>query len=75
MTAILNKFSKKGVQVVATATLTENPSWNRDLVAAPAFQGEFVQVLSGFFDFIGLVSPNGDATNPYPPIVSFVSPD
>lgn len=75
MTAMLNKFSKQGVQVVATATLTENPSWNRDLTAAPAFQGEFVQVLNGFFDFIGLVTANGDTTSPYPPIVSFISPE
>lgn len=75
ITAMLNKFSKQGVQVVATATLTENPSWNRDLTAAPAFQGEFVQVLNGYFDFIGMVSLNKDGGSPYPPIVNFVSPE
>ena len=75
ITAVLNKFSKQGVQVVATATLTENPSWNRDLTAAPAFHGEFAQVLNGYFDFIGLVTASGDTGNPYPPVISFVSPE
>ena len=69
---LLNQLSKYGVIVVATATLTENPSWNRDLVAAPFLMGrELPSIINAYFDFIGLVEKG----NPYPPTVSFFSQD
>jgi len=68
----LNRLSKFGVIVVATATLAEYPSYNRDLVAAPFFEGKsYPAVMKGYFDFIGFVTPG--INKPYPPNVSFIS--
>lgn len=72
ITWLLNRLSKFGVIIVATATVTEYPSYNRDLVAAPFFQGvSYPAVMKGYFDFIGLVNPGID--KPYPPSVTFMS--
>jgi len=75
LTALLNRISKYGVIVVATAGLMEYPSWNKLLEAAPAFQGiDYPRVMAGFFDLVGLVEPNPKNPDyPYPPIVRFVS--
>jgi hypothetical protein len=74
LTQALAKLSQLGKTVVCLARLEQNPKWNRDLQAAPAFKGkEYARHFAGFFDFIGLVEPrvdkNGD--NIYPPLVSF----
>ena len=72
LTWILNRISKFDTIVVATATVVEYPSWDRDLTAAPSFQGvEFSSLIQGYFDFIGLVIPG--SSKPYPPKVIFVS--
>lgn len=72
LTFMLNKISKYSIYVVATASLTEYPSYSKELEAAPAFQGvDYSSVFAGYFDFIGLVEVN--KPNAYPPIVKFVS--
>jgi len=74
ITYLLNQLSKYGIVVVVTATLSEFPSWNKELVAAPSFLGrEFPAVINGYFDFIGLVEEG--PTEPYPPVISFISKD
>lgn len=75
LTIMLNKLSKYGVYVVATATLIEFPKYNKQLSAAPNFLGTiFPNSFKGYFDFIGLVEPNPKDPNfPYPPIVRFMS--
>jgi hypothetical protein len=71
---LFNQLSKYGIIAVATATLTENPSWNRALVAAPYLIGrELPSIINAYFDFIGLVEKG--SPNPYPPTISFDSPD
>jgi hypothetical protein len=73
LTILLNKLSKFGVIVVATAIENEDPKYDRDLNIGPSFMGkDFPQALHGYFDFIGRVTPKkGD--NPFPPDVSFIS--
>jgi len=83
ITTALNLLSQSGVIVVATASEMEHPKWNRELVAAPAFQGkEFSMLVNGYFDFIGYIeqpwyveedSQTGEKKI-HPSIVSFVSP-
>jgi hypothetical protein len=70
----LGLIAQKGVNVIATALLQENPKWNRDLAAAPAFIGrDFPVNFPSYFDSIGLVErrldQNGNAI--YPPLVRF----
>jgi len=73
LTWLLNRLSKFGVNIVATATVVEYPSWNKELVAAPSFQGlEFPSVAAGYFDFIALLTEKS-GSSPYPPIAHFVS--
>lgn len=72
LTWLLNRISKFGVYVVATATVIEYPRYNKELTAAPAFQGmDFSTVFNAYFDFIGFVQKN--EPNPYPPIIRFIS--
>lgn len=72
LTWLLNRLSKYGVIVVATAVTVEYPTWDRELVAAPAFQGiDYGSVFNSYFDFIGYVRKGHP--KPYPPVVSFVS--
>lgn len=77
-TYLLNKLSKFGIIVVATALVQENPKWDSSLQAAPALQGQFSQLVSGYFDFIGFVTESwyqdGDGKI-HPPRVSFHSED
>ncbi len=71
---LLGKISQEGIIVVATALLQNEPKWNRDLSATPAFIGkDFPTNAPGYFDLIGLVQQrldeNGNVV--YPPLVSF----
>ncbi len=72
ITYLLNRISRHGVAVVATSTLIEHPKWDREISAAPAFQGvDYGSVFTGYFDFIGLVKKQEQ--DPYPPVVHFIS--
>jgi len=79
ITYLLNRLSKYGITVVATASVMERPKWNRDFEYAPAFQGkEYPMLLNGYFDFIGyIIEPF--QTDPKtgiitaPPVISFHS--
>ena len=54
----LQKLTMAGYDVVCSARLTDRPKWNRALTAAPALMGqEFSKAMDGFFDFIGLLTP------------------
>lgn len=76
ITWMLNKISKHGVYVVCNAGLTEYPTWNRTLEAAPNFQGkEYASVMAGFFDLVGLVEKNLNSESGYPPTIRFTSED
>ena len=79
LVAIMNKLAMYNINVIWTATVTENPKWNMALSAAPGFlYRQFPMILNGFFDFIGLIvqpwklQDNGTVK---PPVVSFVSDD
>jgi len=81
ITSSLNRLSQYGIIVVATATEMQSPRWNRELVAAPAFQGrEYPMLVNGYFDFIGYVERSWwieekeDTKIIHPATVSFVSP-
>lgn len=74
LTQALARLSQLGKTVICLARLEQNPKWNRELQAAPAFKGkEYAKHFAGFFDFIGLVEPRVDenGNNIYPPLVSF----
>lgn len=71
---LLGIISQKGIIVVVTALVQENPKWNRMLSAAPAFIGrDFPINAPSYFDMIGLVEPRTDenGNRVYPPVVSF----
>jgi hypothetical protein len=73
---VTGNLSKRGVLVVNIALEADNPKWNRDLAAGPAFAGrEFPKNMPGFFDNIGrvesMVNKNGQII--YPPKVYFQS--
>lgn len=71
---LLGIISRKGVVVVGIALLQENPKWNRELSAAPAFGGkDFPLNAPAYFDAIGLVEQRVDEHGNviYPPKVSF----
>jgi hypothetical protein len=79
LVAAMNRLSMYNVNIIWTATQTENPKWNMALSAAPAFlYRQFPMILNGFFDFIGLIitpwklKEDGTVT---PPVISFVSED
>lgn len=69
-------FVTEGISVICIALLQENPKWNRELVAAPAFTGrEFPRDFPAYFDLIGLVESryNEKGEIIYPPRVRFES--
>ncbi len=70
---LLLRLSKTGKLVVSIATLAENPKWDTDLWAVPAFAGrEFNKVFTMFFDLIGLVIRRKEGGKTvYPPFVFF----
>lgn len=70
------KFVSEGISVICIALLQENPKWNKDLIAAPAFTGrEFPRDFPAYFDLIGLVETryNEKGEIVYPPLVRFES--
>lgn len=74
LTIMLNKISKFGVIVLATAIENEDPHYDRNLNIGPSFMGkEFPQALHGYFDYIGRVTPKDNTFNPYPPNIEFIS--
>jgi hypothetical protein len=77
LTRALGKISQQGKLVIITCLLTSSPSWNRELVAAPALKGkEYPDSMPGFFDMIGLVESRvKDGKFIYPPMVHFKSLD
>jgi hypothetical protein len=71
---LLGKLSTEGKIVIVSALLSENPKWDRELSAAPAFKGrEFPTNMPAFVDLIGLVQKryNNEGNIVYPPFVSF----
>ena len=71
---LLGKLSMEGKVVIVSALLAENPKWDRELSAAPAFKGrEFPTNMPAFVDMIGLVQKRFDEHGNivYPPFVSF----
>lgn len=75
---LLGRLAHEGKIVILTALVQDNPKWDRDLVAGPAFKGrEFPSNAPGFFDLIGFVQhrhvqdQDGNAKIVYPPWVSF----
>jgi hypothetical protein len=78
LVSAMNRLALYDVNVIWTATVTENPKWNLAMAAAPAFlYRAFPAVLNGFFDFIGLITQpwkiEGDTVRP--PTISFISED
>jgi hypothetical protein len=79
LVAVMNHLAIYNVNVIWTATQTENPKWNMALSAAPGFlYRQFPMILNGFFDFIGLIVQPWklqEGGTVKPPVVSFVSDD
>lgn len=84
LTALFNKFSQWGLNVVFTATEVENPKFDLTVKYAPGFLGkEYPSHLNGYFDFIGRIvkkweiikDESGSVVKINPPIVSFVAPN
>ncbi len=79
LTDILKSIAAAGVMVVCTAQLQEDPKWNADLEAAPAFKyKDYNKSLKGYFDYIGYcfssVKPSAEGEPNkvvYPPMLSF----
>lgn len=74
LTDLLKILSSYGVMVIMTAQLQENPTWNRDLEAAPCFNyKDYNKALKGYFYYIGFTIPNLDENGEvvYPPNLSF----
>lgn len=70
--------SKNGIHIIMLSLEESHPTWNRELVGAPAFMGKsFGDNFPGFFDLIGRVSSkkDNDKNIQYPPKVTFQSPD
>lgn len=68
------RLSQKGIIVIGTALVQENPKWDATLEAAPAFAGKmFGQIFPPTVDCIGFIeSRYDDAGNViYPPIIRF----
>jgi hypothetical protein len=74
---LLGAISRRGKLVVITSLLQEHPKWNRALMAAPAFAGNFFSSnYPGEVDLIGLVQERWiDDKKVYPPMISFESPE
>ncbi len=73
----LKMISQQGVFVVAIASGTESPKWNKSLVYAPLFAGKkFGNEFLVHLDFVGMVHQrtNEQGEILYPPLVSFKSP-
>ena len=71
---LLGMLSQRGILVVATALVMENPKFNRDLSAFPAFLGrDFPTNFPAYFDVIGLVEKRTDENGEiiYPPLIKF----
>ena len=69
------RLTQGGIYTAMTARLTENPSWNRMLRAAPALRGkQFPTEFQGMCNYIGLVEPRYDEETSeikFPPTVRF----
>lgn len=77
LTSMLGKISQTGKVVIITCLLSENPKWDREIVAGPALKGrEYPSSMPGFFDMIGLVESRfQEGKLVYPPLIQFASPD
>ena len=80
VTKLACSLSRRGVNVIFTATVIESPSWNRSLMASPNFMGrEYPRSINGYFDLIGFITHpwklNKETGVVTPPTVSFIPPE
>lgn len=80
MTKLCNRFRffvDHDINVICLALLQDNPKWNKELYACPAFVGKsFNRDFPAYFDLIGMVLPRKQRSKTvYPPKITFVSPD
>ena len=73
----LTHLHERGMCVIFSALLDENPGWNRELTASPLITGKaFAKSLPVFFGTVGMVvNRTKDGVAEYPPGVRLRSPD